>query len=93
MKPKKKKKNQVNANNKNSNHKDWVLQGGKTLENTDTYSVLRFFNRLKEPGCKSLILLNLKSLETKKINILRSKKEVYVIAVSMVFYAHSFVMY
>lgn len=38
----------------------------KTLENIDTYSVLRFFNRLKEPGCKSLILLNLKSLEAKK---------------------------
>lgn len=29
---------------------------------TKTYSVLRFFNRLKEPGCKSLILLNLRSL-------------------------------
>lgn len=91
MKPKKKKKNQANGNN--SNHRDWVLQGGKTLENIDTHSVLRFFNRLKEPGCKSLILLNLKSLETKKKKFLDQQKEVHVIAVSMVFYAHSFVMY
>lgn len=30
---------------------------------TKTYSVLRFFNCLKEPGCKSLILLNLRSLQ------------------------------
>ncbi len=36
-----------------------------SLENIDAYSVLRFFNRLKDPGCKSLILLNLRSLETK----------------------------
>lgn len=29
-----------------------------------TYSVLRFFNRLKDTGCKSLILLNLRSLKS-----------------------------
>lgn len=31
-----------------------------------TYSVLRFFNRLKEPDSKSLILLNLRSLQNRK---------------------------
>lgn len=33
---------------------------------SDTYSVLRFFSCLKEPSCKSLILLNLRSLEHKR---------------------------
>lgn len=33
---------------------------------SDTYSVLRFFNCLKEPSCKSLILLNLRSLGHKR---------------------------
>lgn len=35
---------------------------GECRVETNTYSVLRFFNRLKEPVCKSLILLNLRSL-------------------------------
>lgn len=37
-----------------------IKRGG--LMTWDTYSVLRFLSRLKEPGCKSLILLNLRSL-------------------------------
>lgn len=41
-------------------------EGGRREERRETYSVLRFFSRLKEPGCKSLILLNLRSLWREK---------------------------
>lgn len=34
-----------------------------------TYSVLRFVKRLNEPGCKSLILLNLRSLKVEKESV------------------------
>lgn len=42
-----------------------LLWYGMQRAASNTYSVLRFFNCLKEPGCKSLILLNLRSLEHK----------------------------